>query len=60
MAHSNQIREFLISESGIDLKDVYLGTSGVLTGSSRLIQEAQDEAEDLKHHQAVEHKRLAL
>ena len=60
MAHSNQIREFLISESGIDLKDVYLGTSGVLTGSSRLIQEAQDEAENLKRQQEVEHRQLAL
>jgi circadian clock protein KaiC len=32
MAHSNQVREFLISDRGIDLVDVYIGPSGVLTG----------------------------
>src|SRR5262249_57887873 len=36
MAHSNQIREFVLSEQGIDLQDVYLGPEGVLTGSMRL------------------------
>src|SRR5262249_36549418 len=33
MAHSNQIREFLITDKGIELADVYLGPDGVLTGS---------------------------
>lgn len=40
-AHSNQIREFVISSHGIDLLDVYLGTDGVLTGSMRVAQEAR-------------------
>ena len=40
MAHSNQIREFLISNRGIDLVDAYIGPSGVLTGSARAAQEA--------------------
>jgi circadian clock protein KaiC len=44
MAHSNQIREFLITSKGIDLVDVYTGPGGVLTGSARLTQEAQDKA----------------
>lgn len=35
MKHSNQVREFLISDHGIDLMDVYLGPEGVLTGSAR-------------------------
>ncbi len=48
MAHSNQIREFLISGSGIDLLDVYLGPAGVLTGSARAAQEAKDRAEALQ------------
>ena len=26
MAHSNQVREFVLSDKGIDLVDVYLGT----------------------------------
>jgi circadian clock protein KaiC len=36
MAHSNQLREFLLTDHGIELQDVYIGLDGVLTGSSRL------------------------
>lgn len=42
MAHSNQVREFILRDSGIELEDVYLGKNQVLTGSARLAQEAQD------------------
>jgi circadian clock protein KaiC len=42
MPHSNQVREFLISEKGLELVDVYLGPGGVLTGSARAQQEARD------------------
>ena len=42
MAHSNQVREFLISDQGIDLVDAYIGPSGVLTGSARVAHEAQE------------------
>ena len=48
MAHSNQIREFKLSDNGIELLDVYVGPEGVLTGSARLSQEAKDEAEQIK------------
>ena len=41
MKHSNQVREFVIRDSGLDLVDVFLGPEGVLTGSAR-------EAEQLK------------
>jgi circadian clock protein KaiC len=41
MKHSNQVREFVITDNGLDLVDVYLGPDGVLTGSAR-------EAEKLK------------
>ena len=67
MAHSNQIREFLISDHGIDLVDAYIGVSGVLTGSARVAQGAlekaavladQQEAAQLKRE--VERKRAAL
>ncbi|MEN3289739.1 MAG: circadian clock protein KaiC [Bradyrhizobium sp.] len=44
MAHSNQVREFLMGSDGIRLRDVYVGPEGVLTGSARQIQEAKDEA----------------
>ncbi|HEX9108835.1 MAG TPA: circadian clock protein KaiC, partial [Longimicrobiales bacterium] len=42
MAHSNQIREFLITSGGVKLLEVYLGPEGVLTGSARVAQEARE------------------
>lgn len=45
MAHSNQIREFLITDRGIDLTDVYVGQGMVLTGSARKVQEMKEQAE---------------
>jgi len=67
MAHSNQIREFLLTEHGIELTDVYLGPEGVLTGSARQSQEAKETAEALAHEQEIaarrrelDRKRLAL
>ena len=44
MAHSNQVREFVLSDTGLDLVDVYLGSDRVLTGSARMAQEAHDRA----------------
>jgi circadian clock protein KaiC len=44
MAHSNQLREFLLTKQGVDLLDVYIGPEGVLTGSSRLSQEVREKA----------------
>ncbi len=54
MAHSNQIREFIFSTKGIDLRDVYIGSSGVLTGSARANQEAKNLAEALDGQQQIE------
>jgi len=42
MSHSNQVREFIITDKGIDLVDVYLGPQGVLTGSAREAQRLQE------------------
>jgi circadian clock protein KaiC len=39
MKHSNQVREFVITDNGLDLVDVYLGPEGVLTGSAREAQQ---------------------
>ena len=44
IAHSNQIREFLLTSRGVELRDVYLGEAGLLTGSARVTQEAKDES----------------
>ena len=60
MAHSNQIREFLLTDHGMELRDVYVGPSGVLTGSARLAQEAQEQAEWTIHEQGVERRKLDL
>jgi circadian clock protein KaiC len=47
MAHSNQIREFLITDSGLHLLEPYLGPDGrLLTGSARLAQEAREQMEE--------------
>jgi len=57
MAHSNQIREFLLTEKGIDLLDVYVGPEGVLTGSSRLSQEAREKSGALERQQEADRTR---
>jgi circadian clock protein KaiC len=46
MAHSNQVREFVMSDNGINLVDVYLGTDRVLTGTARVAQEAMEQAQN--------------
>ncbi len=46
MAHSNQVREFLLTGKGIDLVDVYIGPEGVLTGSARVSREADEKARE--------------
>ena len=53
MAHSNQIREFRLTNHGIELLDVYVGAEGVLTGSARLSQETKDDAEQLLRQQEI-------
>jgi circadian clock protein KaiC len=60
MAHSNQIREFLLTDHGVELRDVYVGAGGVLTGSARLTQVAQDQAAQTIHDQEVEMRRIEL
>lgn len=58
--HSNQIREFVIDEHGIDLRDVYVGPEGVLTGSSRIQQEAREAAGQRQRQLEADGRRRAL
>jgi len=44
MAHTNQIREFVMSNEGIELVDVYVGADRVLTGTARVTQESRERA----------------
>ena len=60
MAHSNQVREFILSNEGAQLKDVYVGPGGVLTGSARLAQEARDKAESLGVKLEIERKQREI
>jgi circadian clock protein KaiC len=60
MAHSNQVREFLISNRGIDLVDAYIGPSGVLTGVSRVAQAAREKAEALAGQQEAARRQREL
>jgi circadian clock protein KaiC len=60
MAHSNQIREFLLTDHGVELRDVYVGPSGVLTGSARMVQEAQEQAALMIRNQEVERRQIEL
>ena len=60
MAHSNQLREFMITSKGIRLIPAYIGAGQVFTGSARLLQEAKDAAEALGRKQAIELKQNEL
>ncbi len=58
VAHSNQIREFTFTPQGVQLKKVYMGSSGLLTGSARVAQEAKEAMQLLEAQQTVEQQRL--
>ena len=60
MAHSNQVREFLMTGRGVELREAYLGPAGVLTGSARVAQEAREREEELKLKQLSEDRQIAL
>jgi circadian clock protein KaiC len=60
MAHSNQIREFLLTDHGVQLRDVYVGPSGLLTGSARDAQEARERAEAAERKQQLQRKNFEL
>jgi circadian clock protein KaiC len=61
MSHSNQARELLLTDHGIKLVDVFVGPNGgILTGSARTAQEAQDRATLVSLNQDVARKQAAL
>lgn len=60
MAHSNQVREFLLTDHGAQIIDVYVGPGGVLTGSARLTQEAKDRAAALDRNQETERQQRSM
>jgi circadian clock protein KaiC len=60
MAHSNQVREFVMSSKGIQLIDVYTGAGGVLMGSARVNQEALEAAEEARRRTELEEREQTM
>ncbi len=60
MAHSNQMREFVVTDHGIDLLDVFVSPSGIVTGSARLARQLEEEARNtaLQHEMARKNREL--
>jgi circadian clock protein KaiC len=56
MKHSNQVREFVITDKGLDLVEVYLGPDGILTGSAREAQKLQEQTGEVLRNFAVNSK----
>ncbi len=42
IAHSNQLREFVLTDHGVVLREAYLGLGGVVTGAARIAQELRE------------------
>lgn len=60
MPHSNQIREYVLSDQGIQFRELYAGSGEALTGSARTAQEARELAEALERSQEIERKEREL
>ena len=59
-AHSNQVREFLLTDHGVELVDAYIGSEGVLMGSARSSQVARETAAERERRLATERKEREL
>jgi circadian clock protein KaiC len=59
-AHSNQMREFVLTDHGVELVDVYVGAAGVLAGSARVTQQAAERDEELRIAEELARRRREL
>ena len=60
IAHSNQVREFILTDHGIELIDAYVGAEGVLMGSARSSQISRETAAEVDRRLAMERKEREL
>ena len=60
LAHSNQVREFILTDHGVELIDAYVGSEGVLMGSARSSQLARENAAQVERRLATERKEREL
>lgn len=47
MPHSNKVREFIITDQGVEIMDIFSGPEGVLVGGARLIGSAKQDAQTI-------------
>jgi circadian clock protein KaiC len=59
-SHSNQVREFVLTDHGVELVDVYIGAAGVLAGSARVTQQAAERDEELRIAEELARRRREL
>ena len=59
-AHSNQVREFLLTDHGVELADVYVGPGGVMTGSERVMQQARERSDQLEREEQLMRRKREL
>jgi circadian clock protein KaiC len=60
MKHSNQVREFIITDKGLDLVDVYLGPDGVMTGSAREAHQLSEATGEVLRTHAISRKDIEI
>ena len=60
MNHSNQVREYQITDNGIHLVEAYIGPDGVLTGTARMTQKAREQAATARRQPEAERRRRDL
>jgi len=57
MNHSNQLREYRLTDHGIALIEAYVGPDGVLTGAARQVQEARERESAVVRQQTTDRRR---
>jgi circadian clock protein KaiC len=60
MNHSKQLREYRLTDQGIDMVPVYVGPDGVLTGTARVAQEAREREAEQSRQDAISARRRVL
>jgi len=60
MNHSKQLREYRLTDEGIEMAPIYVGPEGVLTGTARVAQEAREREAEQARQDAVASRRRVL
>jgi circadian clock protein KaiC len=60
IAHSNQVREFVLTDHGVELLDAYVGLEGVLMGSARISQLARESEAEVQRSHITQRKQNEL